>query len=552
MIEGLLELRDLADAVRASRSGQCRTERDEATSNLAGERVSAINGNSVTFTPAGFGERSETDLKLVAEEYGLAVASRIDAKTTHVLLPCSQKDLCLLNMPEVMAHDPLPEATALGLPVVTVDFVFELVRAVQRWREVCGSNKYDVVGDVGGGVGGKAPGGLGFLSLERVSQDVQVAGRMTEQCSTGVGSLKVFGNEFYGAPSLGDGKASTWVEVDVHGAVVREERVVEEEIEDTDKEDVGDVSDASDVSDVSDASDVREIGKVWSNDENSDGNVGRGGPSRYGSDCSSLPCTTPGGDACEVDDLRNFAAISSVTPLDMRVQDVYDNFGTEEEAEEEREEMLVASVVHFRALALEDDDDGDKERVRSSPTTSVSRSSAMLDADDIFPGDLLVRAPRNNKVRQRHAVPAGRHMVSYTESMTLRPRGRDIVEIDIKTAKNVGIECEGRIIKPLFFYKVRGEGWRVEYRRLLTVRDVPAERLGLPIDLDPAELFLSTAVEGCSVESLANARKVFVDRLSGGTRRAGHLEMERVEDGGPAWFWRHEFDAESGNVLYRN
>ncbi len=520
-MEGILELREVAAAIRHA-TGSSTTSSSKSRASKSIKRQS--NGiDHLAFH--GFTRGALDDLLVICDEWGIEPRTEFDAGTTSaVVVPFDSADLS--RHATLLSPGLLKRAAKAGVPVVTLDFLFEVVDALKRVRDVCGRGcrAYAVAG---------AEAGAEEVSLESlvlsapelgVEMTQEALGDMAEAYSVGVGSLKVFGNEFYGAPSGdedgdGDGDECSFTRV-VEG-VEHDENV--------------------------------DGNRVWV-EENGKGDHDDEADEERACTTPSTEHTDPG--ACDVDDLETFAAISSVTPLEMGAgQDMYDVGGgwednddddNDDDGNDDEEESEVAAM---RALVLDDD-----EGSRAPSTADVRRANGVLGADDIFPGELLVRAPRNGKVRQRHAVPAGRQNVLYTDSMTLRPRGRDTVEIDIKAAKNVAIQCHDRriIIKPAFFYKLRGEGWRLEFRRFIRASDLPAE-LGLPKDLDRAELFLSTAVEGCSVQSLANVEKVFVDKLAGGssTRNAAVLGMETVGDGAPAWFYRHEYDVQSGHVLYK-
>jgi hypothetical protein len=500
-MEGALELRAVADAIRVARSQRERSLGDVLVgTSRRGKNGPAKEqsrrqrfGNDVRLCIDGFTRGARDDVLLVCEEYGIMHQERAGG-ATHVVVPFSREDISLLGMvPERYLPN---DAQLAGAPVVTVDFLLDLIDAIKKFDEVLGrqTKAYAVVGRVGGveeiapsapvrSLGSLgSPGSLGSLGDGAVG--VADMTDMTARCS--IGSLKIFGNEMYGAGSLARDSSLTRVEV---GA--------------------GDGSEARD--------DFNH-----SRGENVDVNV-------------QTPCTTPGSHADL--DLKNFAAISSVTPLEMGqdLYDVEDDFGGLEE------ELRTGLVLQ-----------GEEEPVATTSTTSMTSrtvSTSTIGPEDIIPGDLLLRAPRNNKVRQRHGVVGGR--VIYTDSITMRPKGRDIVEIDVKASRNVAMQSGELIIKPLFFYKIRGEGWRVEFRRFFRARDLPARDLGLPTDLDPAELFLSTAIEGSSLHALADdVRKVCVDRLSA-ARRQPVLQMETAGSGAPAWFYRHEYDVETENVLYR-
>lgn len=523
-MEGALELRAVADAIRVARSQRERSLGDVLVgTSRRGKNGPAKEqsrrqrfGNDVRLCIDGFTRGARDDVLLVCEEYGIMHQERAGG-ATHVVVPFSREDISLLGMvPERYLPN---DAQLAGAPVVTVDFLLDLIDAIKKFDEVLGrqTKAYAVgLGRVGGveEIAPSAPvrslGSLGSPgSLGSLGDGAVGVADMTARCS--IGSLKIFGNEMYGAGSLARDSSLTRVEV---GA--------------------GDGSEARD--------DLNH-----SRGENVDVNV-------------QTPCTTPGSDADL--DLKNFAAISSVTPLEMGqdLYDVEDDFGTSPQGIEGvlpgcqddvdgLEEGGLAEELRT-GLVLQ----GEEEPVATTSTTSMTSrtvSTSTIGPEDIIPGDLLLRAPRNNKVRQRHGVVGGRQQVMYTDSITMRPKGRDIVEIDVKASRNVAMQSGELIIKPLFFYKIRGEGWRVEFRRFFRARDLPARDLGLPTDLDPAELFLSTAIEGSSLHALADdVRKVCVDRLSA-ARRQPVLQMETAGSGAPAWFYRHEYDVETENVLYR-
>jgi len=521
-MEGILELREVAAAIRRA-TGSPTTSCSKSRASKSSKRPS--NGiDHIAFY--GFTRGALDDLLVICDEYGIEPRTEVDAgRTSAVVVPFDSADLS--RHATLLSPGLLKRAARAGVPVVTLDFLFEVVDALKRVRDVCGRGcrAYAVAGAEEASVESVLSRGLPEPKLTQLSASEvgvemtqEALGDMAEAYSVGVGSLKVFGNEFYGAPSGdGDGDECSFT------------RVVEE----------------------------------VEQDENVDGNRGwveANGKGDHDDEADEVRACTPSSEhtdpgACDVDDLETFAAISSVTPLEMgKGQDIYDVGGGWEGSDDDNgddndDDKEESEVAAMRALVLDD------EGSRAPSTADARRANGVLGADDIFPGVLLVRAPRNGKVRQRHVVPVGRQNVLYTDSMTLRPRGRDMVEIDIKAAKNVAIQCHDRriIIKPAFFYKLRGEGWRCEFRRFLAASDLPAE-LGLPKDLDRAELFLSTAVEGCSVQSLANVEKVFVDKLAAGgstTRNAAVLGMETVGDGTPAWFYRHEYDVQSGHVLYK-
>ena len=430
----------------------------------------------------------------MCEAYDILHQERAE-DATHVVLPFTREDVSLLR-PSVVERWLPADARGAGTPVVTIEFLFDLIAAIKTFDAVLG--RQGMAYAVGGLGGDGEEGEIGVTDMTD----------MTGRCR--VGSLKVFGNEMYGASSLPNADSS----------LTRVEACDESE------EQLQSVPDDSE----------------YGGNENLDLNVHTPG---------TTPGTTPGNDGARELDLKNFAAISSVTPLEESGPDFYDvedDFGAGHDggADYDGGDDDVGEVrTGLRTLALQDDDP-----VASAMTTLTTLTTSLIEAHDIIPGDLLLRAPRNSKVRQRHAVPGGRQTVMYTESITMRPKDRDIVEIDVKSSKNVAMQCGKSIIKPLFFYKLRGENWRVEYRRFYRAGDLPGGKLGLPTDLDPAELFLSTVVEGSSLHSLADVQKVFVDKLSAAGRRPV-LEMETAGSGAPAWFYRHLYDVDSGRILYK-
>ena len=541
-MEGIAELRDRADAIRSTRR-----ERGEETPETSfsgrNDRSSGQRfANDVKLTLGGFNRGVREDARVLCDEYGIAYQSYVSQDTTHVVLPFARGDMPLLNLQAVLERVLPPRAREARVSVVTIEFLFDMVDVIRKFDEVLRrrAEAYAVEGfgarpvaqgsrrRIEGG-GDDTPRSASVLEPSMAFEDAgtfvcptqEVVGGvtgLTEQYS--VGSLKVFGNDFYGAPSLGD----SFTQV--------------EEIDDTDEDErIGGVEVGPD-----------RLGTgIIDNDENAEANV-------------QTPCTTPGNDQDFDIDLKNFAAITSVTPLDLG-QDFYDvtdgssaddasdegdegeegEGGDKGQVSQDSQDSLEEEVtLEMRAMALNDDD----QEKRSTP-----RMRSALDAEDILPGNLLLRAPRNGRVRHRHTIPSGRQMVSYTESMTLRPKGREMIEIDLKSTKNVAMQCGEMIIKPLFFYQLRGETWRVEYRRFFSTKDIPATNLGPPGEVNPSELFISTAVEGASLESLADVRKVFVDKLSGAAGRRPVLQMETTGSGEPAWFYRYAYDVETGHVL---
>ena len=523
-MEGVLQLRDVAEAIRVSRREVVRT--------LVGTSLHGKNGTAndkprrqrfgnelLRFCVAGFARGARDDVLLVCEEYGIIHQERAGG-ATHVVLPFSREDMGLLGDKAVLERFVPVDAKRAGTPVVTIDFLLDLVDAMKKFDEVLGrQTKAYAVAGAGDEEGveevadSEAVLALGWFGEEGAGGETDVS----ERCR--VGSLKIFGNQVYGTGSLAHGDSSfTQVQV-VEGLGT------------------GDGGEAR-----------LAVADNFNNEseENVDVNL-------------QTPCTMPGTDAARELDLKNFAAISTVTPLEMGQDfyDVEDDFGTDahgiddiEDSEENVEdldgldddEMMHAGL---RMLTLQDD----QPAATTSAMSKTSKTSG-IDPQDIIPGDLLLRAPRNNKVRQRHPVPVGRQTIMYTDSITMRPKDRDIVDIDVKSSKNVAMQCGELIIKPLFFYKILGEGWRVEYRRFYRVRDLPVGELGPPTDLSPAELFLSTAIEGSSLHSMADVEKVFVDKLPVARRRPV-LEMETAGSGAPAWFYRHEYDVETGKIVYK-
>lgn len=226
---------------------------------------------------------------------------------------------------------------------------------------------------------------------------------------------------------------------------------------------------------------------------------------------------TPGTDAFNKEDLRNFASIK-VTPLSCH------------DSEKEHDETI-----------------GDFSP-GSSPTLVEETPLQPWSPDCFIPGELLSRAPKGNGVRKRHNITSkSSGMIQFTDSMTFRHL--EYLYIDARNHRAVEIVDLDRsmtkaIVKPLHFYKIMGEEWMMEFKRYFTGEDI-----GVSDGSNGLELYQSTKVEGCPVHAVTR-RQVVVHRMRSRHKKGPMLAMESSDD--PPYFYRHDYDVDAGRVLDQN
>ena len=156
-MEGILELREVAAAIRHA-TGSSTTSSSKSRASKSIKRQS--NGiDHLAFH--GFTRGALDDLLVICDEWGIEPRTEFDAGTTSaVVVPFDSADLS--RHATLLSPGLLKRAAKAGVPVVTLDFLFEVVDALKRVRDVCGRGcrAYAVAGagagaeEVGGGGGG--------------------------------------------------------------------------------------------------------------------------------------------------------------------------------------------------------------------------------------------------------------------------------------------------------------------------------------------------------------------------------------------------------------
>ena len=196
-MEGLLQLREMAEAIRVSRSdlscalggashrGRNARARDRPKQQRFGNKLPVL-------CLAGFTRGGRDDVLVMCEAYDILHQERAE-DATHVVLPFTREDMSLLR-PSVVERWLPADARGAGTPVVTIEFLFDLIAAIKTFDAVLG--RQGMAYAVGGLGGVGEEGEIGVTDMTD----------MTGRCR--VGSLKVFGNEMYGASSLPNADSS--------------------------------------------------------------------------------------------------------------------------------------------------------------------------------------------------------------------------------------------------------------------------------------------------------------------------------------------------------
>jgi hypothetical protein len=515
-MDGVLTLRDVAEAIRDPET--CGRRCLDTNGHVA---PSPNNFPEVRLCAAGFVKGAARDLREICEFYGMSDRLSFDemdrSATTHVVIPQSRLDLgenpgVAINS---VSKSCVSMAIDMGVPVVTIDFFFDLIDELRRFKEFLQQCTQEHV-------------------IACPSADARSIDRLFQ------GSVNTQAKEVEHSTPQNSVSSQTRVDRHVNNPETNE---ILDQIEGVDKG----------------------MDKEIHYRENLDANI-----------CCT-PCTTPGDAEASHVDLKNFAAICSVTPLE-------DNYGDDDSwtdcasncrniSTESTRRDITAIHLEMKTLALDDirstssppvipgeENNTILEEEENNTILEEEENNTILEEENIIPGNLLLRAPRNNKVRQRHSLPqSSRNLIEFTYSMTLRLEcsntGVDLLDIDTKNRKNVALQCGSTIIKPLFFYKIRGEYWRMEFRKFFRLKNVPLTCLDLDQQCatDDAELFLSTETDACTLNSLNRSiRRIFVDKLPTSSSRKPILAMKISGYNDPAHFWRFWYNPHRKKIQYTN